>query len=37
LYEGKGGAGPVMAEAQVPISPGQMMLTVDVNVVYEIR
>jgi len=37
LYEGKGGAGPVMAEAQVPISPGQLMLTVEVNVVYEIR
>jgi uncharacterized protein YggE len=37
LYEGKGGAGPVMLEAEVPISPGQLMLTVDVNVVYEIR
>jgi hypothetical protein len=37
LYEGKGGAGPVVLEAEVPVSPGQLMLTVDVNVVYEIR
>jgi uncharacterized protein YggE len=37
LYEGKGGAGPMVLEAEVPISPGQLMLTVDVNVVYEIR
>ena len=37
LYEGKGGAGPVSVAAEVPISPGQLMLTVDVNVIYEIR
>jgi len=37
LYEGKGGAGPMSLAAEVPISPGQLMLTVDVNVVYEIR
>ena len=33
---GKGG-GAVAAEASVPISPGQMLLTVDVNMVYEIE
>jgi uncharacterized protein YggE len=37
LYEGKGGAGPMTVAAEVPISPGQLMLTVDVNVVYLIR
>jgi len=37
LYEGKGGAGPMPQAAEVPISPGQLMLMVDVNVVYEIR
>ena len=37
LYEGKGGAGPMPVAAEGPISPGQLMLTVDVNVVYEIR
>jgi uncharacterized protein YggE len=33
---GKGG-GAVATEASVPISPGQMLLTVDVNMVYEIE
>lgn len=36
VFEGKGG-GAMVAEASVPVSPGQMILTVDVNIVYEIR
>ncbi len=38
VYEGKGG-GAMMYEAagQVPVSPGQMVITVDVNLTYEIR
>jgi uncharacterized protein YggE len=36
IYEGKGGGG-VMAAVQAPISPGQMTIVVDVNVVYEIQ
>lgn len=36
ILGGKGGAG-VAAEASVPISPGQMLLTVEVNMVYEIE
>ena len=35
FLEGKGGGG--MAAAEVPISPGQISLTVDVNIVYEIK
>ena len=36
VYEGRGGA--MMAEAaSVPVSPGQMILTVEVNIVYQIR
>jgi uncharacterized protein YggE len=38
MFEGRGGGGtPVMAEAAVPISPGQMIVTVDVTVIYLIE
>ena len=39
LYDYKGGygGGAAMAEAGVPVSPGQMVLTVEVNMVYEIK
>ena len=38
VSEGKGGGGMAVAEsASVPVSTGQMVLTVDVNIVYEIR
>ncbi len=36
MYEGKGG-GALVAEASVPVSPGQMILTVEVNIVYQIN
>lgn len=36
ILGGKGG-GAAMSEASVPISPGQMLLTVEVNMVYEIE
>jgi len=35
IYEGKGGG--MAAASNVPVSPGQMVLTVDVSMVYEIR
>jgi uncharacterized protein YggE len=34
---GKGGAAMSVADASVPISPGQMTVTIDVTIVYEIR
>ena len=37
LSEGKGGGMAVADVASVPVSAGQMVLTVDVNIVYEIR
>lgn len=37
LSEGKGGGMAVAEAASVPVSAGQMVLTVDVNIVYEIR
>ncbi len=37
VFEGKGGGGGVQAATEVPISPGQLTLTVEVNVIYEIR
>jgi uncharacterized protein YggE len=38
VYEkGLGGGAAVAAPAAVPVSPGQMLVQVDVNVVYEIR
>lgn len=38
LFEGRGGgAEAMMAEAPVPISPGQMIVTVELNVVYDIE
>jgi len=38
MYEkGLGGGAAVAAQAAVPVSPGQMVVQVDVNVVYEIR
>jgi uncharacterized protein len=37
LSEGKGGGMAVADAASVPVSAGQMVLTVDVNIVYEIR
>lgn len=36
VFEGKGG-GSVQASAEVPISPGQLSLSVEVNVIYEIQ
>lgn len=35
-FEGKGGGGGAVA-ADVPVSPGQLTLTVEVNIVYEIK
>ena len=37
MFEGRGGAEAVMAEAPVPISPGQMVITIEVSVVYFIE
>jgi len=37
LSEGKGGGMAVAVAASVPVSSGQMVLSVDVNIVYEIR
>ena len=39
LYDYKGGfgGGAAVAESSVPVSPGQMVLTVEVNMVYEIE
>jgi hypothetical protein len=37
IYEGKGGSMVAAEAANVPVSPGQMVLTVDVTMVYEIR
>lgn len=37
VYEGKGGGMATAEAASVPVSPGQMVLTVDVSMVYEIR
>jgi len=38
VFQGKGGGGVMMAEAaNVPVSPGQMILQVDVNIVYNIK
>jgi uncharacterized protein YggE len=36
-YDIKGGGGGADMAASVPVTPGQMTITVDVNVVYEIR
>jgi uncharacterized protein YggE len=36
VFEGKGGGG-VMTAVQAPISPGQMVVNVDVSIVYEIQ
>jgi len=36
VFEGKGGGGGAPA-AEVPVSPGQLTLTVDVSIVYEIK
>jgi uncharacterized protein YggE len=37
LYEGIGGGAPRSVAAEVPISPGQLSISVEVNMVYEIR
>ncbi len=38
MYDYRGGVGgAVAAEAAVPVSPGQMVITVQVNIVYEIQ
>lgn len=37
VYDARGGGMAVEQAANVPVSPGQMVLTVDVSVVYEIR
>jgi len=36
MYEGKGGGAAVM-DSSVPVSAGQLILSVDVNMIYEIR
>ena len=36
VFEGKGGGGQALA-AEVPVSPGQLTLTVEVSIVYEIK
>jgi hypothetical protein len=37
IMDAKGGGGYDMANAAVPVSPGQMTITVDVSVIYEIK
>ncbi|HXD10275.1 MAG TPA: SIMPL domain-containing protein, partial [Anaerolineales bacterium] len=37
LFEGKGGGGSVAQAASVPIQPGQLTITVTVNVTYAIK
>ena len=37
VFEGKGVGGGAELAAEVPVSPGQMVLSVEVNLVYEIR
>jgi len=37
VYNGKGGGGGAVAEAAVPIQPGQLTFTVTVSVTYEIK
>jgi len=37
VMEGKGGGAAVAAPSAVPVSPGQLTITADVNVVYEIK
>ena len=37
VYDGKGGGGGAVAEAAVPIQPGQLTFTVNVSVTYEIK
>jgi uncharacterized protein YggE len=36
-YDSRGAGAVAMAEADVPVSPGQMSITVEVNIVFEIR
>ena len=37
LFEGRGGGANIMADAPVPISAGQMIVTVEVSVIYTIE
>lgn len=37
VYEGKGIGGAVALDSSVPVSPGQLILSVDVNIVYSIE
>jgi len=37
VFDGKGGGGADLAAAEVPIQPGQLTFTVNVNVTYEIK
>ena len=37
VFQGRGGGGVAAEAAAVPVSPGQMLLTVEVNVVYAIQ
>jgi uncharacterized protein YggE len=37
VYAGKGGGGGAVMEAAVPIQPGQLTFTVNVNMTYEIK
>lgn len=37
MYQGKGGAAVEAAAASVPISPGQLVVSVDVSVVYQVK
>jgi len=37
VFDGKGGGGGAVAEAAVPVQPGQLTFTVTVNVTYELK
>jgi uncharacterized protein len=37
IYDGRGGGMAVAEAVNIPVSPGQMVLTVDVSMIYEIR
>ncbi|MFT3892169.1 MAG: SIMPL domain-containing protein [Anaerolineales bacterium] len=37
VFDGKGGGGAAVAEAAVPVQPGQLTFTVTVNVTYELK
>jgi uncharacterized protein YggE len=37
LFDGKGGGGAVAQAAAVPIQPGQLTFTVNVNITYSLK